>query len=271
MGLSRKTLAVAVVLAACALAQEPTAQITGLITDASGAVIPAARINLVNGGTGMRYEAESNESGNYAFSNLPIGTYQMSVQKGGFSTATRNNITLVVSQIARLDFTLAVGNASETVEITATAPLLESSTASVGQLVETRAVSDLPLNGRNFLQLAKLSTGVLEPKQGDRATAGGSFIANGVRAQLNNFMLDGVDNNAKIVDQQNSSPVVIQPSVDSIQEFRVETNNYSAEYGYSAGGVVNAIVKSGTNQLHGDAFEFLRNSALDARNYFATA
>jgi len=254
-----------------AAAQEPTAQITGIITDSTGAVIPGARITLVNTGTGMRYEAESNESGNYAFSNLPIGTYQITVQKTGFSTAARGGITLVVSQIARLDFTLAVGNASETVEIKAAAPLLESSTASVGQLIETRAVSDLPLNGRNFLQLAKLSTGVLEPKQGDRATAGGSFIANGVRAQLNNFMLDGVDNNAKIVDQQNSSPVVIQPSVDAIQEFRVETNNYSAQYGYSAGAVVNAIVKSGTNAIHGGAFEFARNSALDARNYFATA
>ena len=112
--------------------------------------------------------------------------------------------------------------------------------------------------------------GVTEPKPGDRAVSGGSFIANGVRAQLNNFLLDGVDNNAKIVDQQNSSPVVIQPSIDAVQEFRVETDNYSAEYGYSAGAVVNATIKSGTNRMHGDVFEFLRNDDLDARNFFAT-
>ena len=112
---------------------------------------------------------------------------------------------------------------------------------------------------------------MLEPKPGDRNAAGGSFIANGVRAQLNNFLLDGVDNNSKIVDQQNSSPVVVQPSVDAVLEFKVETNNYSAEYGYSAGAVVNATIKGGTNQLHGGIFEFVRNDLLDARNYFATS
>jgi hypothetical protein len=253
------------------LAQEPTAQITGLITDPTGGAVPTARIELVNSGTGLRYEAQSNDSGNYVYSNLPTGTYQVTVHKDGFSAVTRSGIVLAVSQVARLDFTLQLGSTTQTVEIHGTAPLLENSTASLGQLVEARAVSDLPLNGRNFLQLAKLSTGVLEPKQGDRASTGGSFIANGVRAQLNNFLLDGVDNNAKIVDQQNSSPVVIQPSVDAVQEFRVETNNYSAEYGYSAGAVVNAVIKGGTNALHGTAFEFVRNSAMDARNYFATA
>src|SRR5207253_705239 len=156
-------------------------------------------------------------------------------------------------------------------EVTGAAPLLEGDTASNGQLIATRPINDLPLNGRNFLQLAKLSIGVTEPKPGDRAAAGGSFIANGVRAQLNNFQLDGADNNARIVDQQNSSPVVIQPSIDALEEFRVETNNYSAEYGYSAGAVVNARIKSGGNRLRGDVFEFLRNNALDARNYFAAA
>ncbi|HEY3940507.1 MAG TPA: hypothetical protein VGL97_23970, partial [Bryobacteraceae bacterium] len=175
-----------------------------------------------------------------------------------------------VSQVARIDFTLKVGSTREMVEVKATTPLLDSATASLGQVIETRAVSDLPLNGRNFLQLAKLSTGVLAPKPGDRNAAGGSFIANGVRAQLNNFLLDGVDNNSKVLDQQNSSPVAVQPSVDAVQEFKVETNNYSAEYGYSAGAVVNATLKGGGNQIHGDAFEFVRNNVFDARNYFAS-
>lgn len=253
-----------------AFAQEPTAQITGIVTDSSGASVPGARIQVMNLSTGVHWEAESNDSGNYVFANLPPGDYRITIQKQGFSTLTRGGINLVVSQVARLDFPLSIGTTSESIEIKAAAPLLESSTASVGQVIETKAVSDLPLNGRNFLQLAKLSAGVLEPKQGDRESAGGSFIANGVRAQLNNFLLDGVDNNSKIVDQQSSSPVVIQPSVDALQEFRVETNNYSAQYGYSAGAVVNATIKGGTNQFHGDVFEFLRNDALDARDYFTT-
>lgn len=252
-------------------AQTPNASITGIVTDETGAVVPGAHIVIADSNTGVQSEATSNDTGNYVIANLRPGTYKITAEKQGFSTATRSGITLEVSQVARLDFSLRVGATSEQVEISARAPIIEASTASIGQTIENKAVTDLPLNGRNYLQLAKLSAGVLEPKQGDRAAAGGSFIANGVRAQLNNFQLDGVDNNAKIVDQQNSSPTSIQPSVDAIQEFRVETNNYSAEYGYSAGAVVNATLKSGTNHLHGDVYEFLRNSDLDARNYFATA
>ncbi len=267
----RIDLAVLLALAMVAglLAQQPTAQITGLISDSTGAVIPGAQIRALNTATGLHWEAASNESGNYSVANLPPGDYQITVTHTGFTTVNQSGISLGVSQVARLDFSLAVGSTSDSVEIKGTPPLLESSSASVGQLIETRAVSDLPLNGRNYLQLAKLSTGVLEPKPGDRNAAGGSFIANGVRAQLNNFLLDGVDNNSKIVDQQNSSPVAVQPSVDAIQEFKVETNNYSAEYGYSAGAVVNATIKGGTNRLHGGLFEFVRNDIIDARNYFA--
>ncbi|MGH9620757.1 MAG: hypothetical protein ACRD45_13780, partial [Bryobacteraceae bacterium] len=156
------------------------------------------------------------------------------------------------------------------IEVSAATPPLETQTASLGQVVNTKSIEDLPLNGRNFLQLAKLATGVFNPKPGDRTAAGGGFVANGVRSQLNNYMLDGVDNNEKIVDQQSSSPVTIQPSVDALQEFKVETNNFSAQYGYSAGAVVNAVIKSGTNRFHGDAFEFIRNDAFDARDYFSS-
>jgi hypothetical protein len=256
-------------LAPFAVAQLPTAQITGLITDETGAMVAGAEIQVQNVATGLHWQTTSNEAGNYVFSVLPPGNYRITVRKTGFDTTTRGGIELVVSQIARLDFALKVGSTQEVIEVTATAPLLENSTASLGQLIDTRGVAELPLNGRNYLQLAKLSAGVLEPKPGDRNAAGGSFIANGVRAQLNNFLLDGVDNNSKVVDQQNSSPVVIQPSVDAVQEFKVETNNYSAEYGYSAGAVVNATIKGGTNALHGGAFEFLRNDFFDARNYFS--
>ena len=251
------------------LAQEPTAQITGLVSDPSGASIPGAALDVQNTATGVHAKTTSNASGNYVLANLAPGPYRITATKDGFEKVERTGITLTVSQTARLDFSLKVGSTSETVEVNSTAPLLQSSSASINQVIDSKTVVDLPLNGRNFLQLAKLSAGVLNPKPGDRAAAGGSFVANGVRAQLNNFQLDGIDNNAKIVDQQNSSPVTIQPSVDALQEFTVETNNFSAEYGYSAGAVVNATIKSGTNKIHGDAFEFIRNDFLDARDYFA--
>src|SRR4051794_11803435 len=170
----------AVLLATALFGQQPTAEVTGIVSDASGASVPAAQIRLTNTATGIRWDAQSNESGNYTFSNLPPGPYEITVTREGFNTLNRRNINLVISQVARIDFTLNIGSTSESIDIKATAPLLESSTASVGQLIETRAVSDLPLNGRNFLQLAKLSTGVLEAKPGDRNAAGGSFIANGV-------------------------------------------------------------------------------------------
>ncbi len=248
--------------------QQPTAQITGIITDASGAVVDGASVEVSNLTTGVSQKTVSNASGNYLFPVLNPGTYNLTVEKPGFETVTRTGIELTVSQVARFDFALQVGATKQSIVVNATAPPLDASTAAIGQLVDTKQIEGLPLNGRNFLQLAQLSIGVHPPKPGDRTTLGGSFNANGVRSQLNNFMLDGVDNNEKIVDQQSSSPVVIQPSVDALQEFRVETNNFSAQYGYSAGAVVNATIKSGTNRLHGDAYEFLRNNVFDARSFF---
>jgi hypothetical protein len=257
-------------LALTAAAQLPTAKITGIVTDTTGANVVGADVEAQNTATGIVSKTVTNESGDYTFPVLSPGHYALLVRKAGFESINRSGIELVVSQVARIDFSLKVGSTQETVEVKAAIPLLDNATASLGQVIDTRAVSDLPLNGRNFLQLAKLSTGVLETKQGDRTKDGGGFIANGVRAQLNNFLLDGVDNNSKVLDQQNSSPVAVQPSVDAVQEFKVETNNYSAEYGYSAGAVVNASLKGGGNQIHGDAFEFLRNNVFDARNYFAS-
>ncbi|HZQ53615.1 MAG TPA: carboxypeptidase regulatory-like domain-containing protein [Bryobacteraceae bacterium] len=251
--------------------QQPTAQITGLVTDPTNAPVPGATIDVVNTATGVVAHTSSNDSGNYLFPVLNPGTYNITVHKEGFDQITRNGIELVVSQIARVDFKLQVGSTTQSIEVSAAAPALESSSASLGQVIDTKPIEDLPLNGRNFLQLARLSIGVLGPKPGDRTASGGSFVANGVRSQLNNFMLDGVDNNEKIVDQQSSSPVVIQPSVDALQEFKVETNNFSAQYGYSAGAVVNATIKSGTNQFHGVAYEFLRNDFFDARSFFLPA
>ncbi len=249
-------------------AQLATAQVTGLITDPTGAAVPNAQVEVTNVETGTYWQTTSNDSGYYTISLLPPGNYRLAVRMAGFKSINRSGVILDVAQLARIDFTLEVGGVTETVEITATAPLLESQSASLGQVVDTRTINDLPLNGRNYLQLAQLSPGVLEPSRGDRTAASGGFVANGVRAQLTNFNLDGADNNSRIVDIQNLSYAVIQPSVDAIREFKLETSNYSAEYGYSAGAVVNAAIKSGTNHVHGSVFEFLRNNHLDARDFF---
>ena len=266
----RRFVSTLILLSLTAVAQLPTAKVTGLVTDSTGAAVNGADVEAQNTATGIVLKTVTNDSGDYTFPVLTPGVYSVAVRKTGFESINRTGIELVVSQIARIDFQLKVGSTQQTVEVKAAVPLLDNATASLGQVIDTKAVAELPLNGRNFLQLAKLSTGVLETKSGDRTTAGGGFIANGVRAQLNNFLLDGVDNNSKVLDQQNSSPVAVQPSVDAVQEFKVETNNYSAEYGYSAGAVVNASLKGGGNQIHGDAFEFLRNNVFDARNYFAS-
>ena len=248
--------------------QNPTAQLSGTVSDASGATIPSAIVQITRTETGVAQQTTTNADGQYVFPVLQPGEYQVGFRKEGFTQLRRSGLVLDVSQTGRLDVQLQVGSARQSAEVRDALPALETDSASNGQTIQTQAVNDLPLNGRNFLQLAKLAPGVLPPKPGDRGAGGGSFIANGVRAQVNNYMLDGIDNNTKIVDLQNSSPVVIQPSVDALQEFRIETNNYSAQYGYSAGAVVNATIKSGTNAIHGDAFEFIRNSDVDARNFF---
>lgn len=258
-------------LAATLVAQTPTGQLTGLIADPSGAVVAKANVDVMNTGTGIHWRAVTNESGYYTVPLLPPGQYSITVRVTGFKTATRSNITLAVAATERIDFQLQVGQTNETVEVTAAPPLLESETAALGQVVQTRAINDLPLNGRNYLELAKLTAGVSEAQSSDVGGPGGSFVANGVRAQLNNFNLDGADNNTRIVDIQNQDYEVVRPSVDALEEFKVETSNYSAEYGYSAGAVVNATLKSGTNRYHGDVFEFLRNDHLDARDYFLPA
>lgn len=268
----RLAFAFALLLLPC-WAQE-TAEITGRIVDSSGSVVPNVAVEIRDVNTNARWNVSTNAEGYYAQALLPPANYSVTVRMSGFKQEVRN-VTLEVQQVARLDFTLQVGAVSETIEVIAAQPMLESSNASVGQVMETQAIADLPLNGRNYLDLAKLTIGVTEPSgndqsgtAGDRAKNGGSFVANGTRSDMNNFILDGIDNNAKIPDLSNNTNVVIQPSVDALMEFKVETNTYSAEYGHSAGAVVNATIRSGTNTIHGSAFEFIRNDAVDARNFY---
>ena len=262
------TLALLAFLALPAPAAAQTAQIVGTVTDSSKAVVPGATITVVNVDTNDARVAVSNGLGQYSVPFLPSGRYNVRTELTGFQIVRRDGIVLETDQEVRVDVTLPAGDLTEEVVVIGT-PVLASDTSSVGQVVTAKAIADLPLNGRNFLQLARLATGVLEAPSGDRAAAGGAFVANGSRAVLNSFMLDGVDNNARIVDQQNSSNVVSQPSVDALAEFSIQTNNFSAEYGQAAGAIVNATIKSGTNRFNGTAFEFLRNDAFDARNPFA--
>ena len=270
--LRRFSFAISLFLLPC-WAQE-TSEITGRIVDASGSVAPGAAVEIRQVSTDVKWDVKTNEDGYYTQALLPPSDYRVTVRLAGFKQDVRN-VTLEVEQVARLDFTLQVGSLTETIQVMATTPLLESSNASIGQVVETQAIADLPLNGRNYLDLAKLSIGTTEPSgigtsgtSGDRAKTGGAFIANGTRSDQNNFILDGIDNNAKIADLSNNTNVVIQPSVDALGEFKVETNTYSPEYGHSAGAVLSATTKTGTNKIHGSAFEFLRNDAVDARNFF---
>jgi len=260
------TLTLSALLTTTAYAQ--TARMTGTVIDSTTAVVPGATVTIVNAESNDKRVAVSNERGQYNVPFLPSGRYTATCELQGFQTIRREGIVLETDQEVRIDFDLQPGAVTESVLVVGT-PVLAADTSSLGQVVTGQTISDLPLNGRNFLQLARLATGVLESAAGDRAAEGGAFVANGARSVLNSFMLDGVDNNARIVDQQNSSNVVSQPSVDALSEFSIQTNNFSAEYGQAAGAVINATIRSGTNRFRGVGFEFLRNDAFDARNPFA--
>lgn len=262
-------LAASLLTITAAAADAQTAQVSGKVADSTGAVVPGATIVATNVDRGEDWTAVSNAQGYYTIPFLPSGRYTLRAELTGFRPASRENVVLETDRQLELDFTLTVGDLTETVDVLAAPPVLATESSSVGQVITGQLISDLPLNGRNFLQLARLATGVLESAGGDRAADGGAFVANGARSTLNSFMLDGVDNNARIVDQQNSSNVVSQPSVDALSEFSIQTNNFSAEHGQAAGAVINATIKSGTNRFRGVVFDFVRNDALDARNPFA--
>ena len=267
---SSLALALGIVLSAVSLqAQVDTGSITGTVTDASGAVVSGAKVTLTNEGTAASLTATTGSDGLYRFSPVRIGTYKIEVSMQGFKTVTETQVTVNVSSNITRNFQLQTGAVSETVEVTSTAPLLQSQDASVGQVVDQKSVNDLPLNGRNFTFLAQLAAGVNSPQADTRGNAStGAFAANGSRPAQNNYMLDGIDNNSDTVDFLNGTNFVVLPPVDAIQEFKVQTTNFSAEFGRSGAAVLNATIKSGTNQFHGSAWEFFRNDALDAADYF---
>jgi len=258
------------------LAQVDTGSLVGTVKDASGAVLANASVTATNTDTGVPTSAKTDVSGNYVITPLHIGRYSVSVESAGFRREIRKDIVLDVQQTIRLDFSLKVGSVSETMEVSGAAPLLETESASLGDVVTSDQVEELPLNGRRYVDLATLTSGVTKVLEGPvdggtppptNGNTGGSFAVNGTRGDQNNFMLDGIDNNSN-----DNGDISILSSVDAVAEFKIQTSNYSAEFGRSGGAVINATTKSGTNQFHGSAWEFLRNEALDAAQYgFGTA
>lgn len=249
-----------------AFSQTDTGAITGVISDSSDAVMPGASITVRNPATGLTYNAESNGAGIYLVSGLPIGNYEMSVRQNGFETVERHGITIDAGTRARIDVRMQVGAMSQITKVTSELPLLQTETSSLSQVVENATIVNMPLNGRNYQQLALLAPGVMPQRTTNAVTDG--FSVNGAQMTQNEFIMDGMDNTNYHYGVVIASNQVMKPSVDAIQEFTVMTHNFSAEFGRAGGGVVVVTTKSGTNQFHGTTFEFLRNDKLDANNFF---
>lgn len=252
-------------------AQSTSSTVTGKITDPSGSIVPAAQISIANEGTGLRHVTTSNDAGSYVLPLLPPGRYRITVQKEGLKPMTRTGIELKVNQVARIDFVLELGAVSEVVEVTGSAPLIEQETSALGQVVDNRKILSLPLNGRMTFRLVNLTPAVLMTP-GSMGQFGDisvgtfddvNFSINGGRAQSNEVMVDGVPSTTGFLNLFTTIP-----SVEATQEFKVQSNSMSAEWGRFGGGVINVSTRGGTNQLHGSLFEFLRNSAFDANEFF---
>ena len=251
-----------------ALAQVDQGTITGLVQDSTGAVVPGAVMTLTNADTGLIQDARSNAGGVFVFSGVPIGHYSVSAGAPGFETTVQQNITLHVGDRVNISMLLKAGSVTETVTVTTAPPLLQDQEASVNQVMDTQTINNTPLAERNWVYLAQLSTGVV-PSYGTRGGGHGDYSANGQRAEQNDFRLDGVDNNVNIVDYMNGALYSVSPPPDALSEFKLDTAAYSAQYGHSAGSVLNVALKSGTNQIHGDVWEYNRNTFFNAENWNA--
>ncbi len=267
-------LALAFLLCGRAQAQFTTASLSGNVLDASGAAVPGAKVGVVNLETGFTQAVITGSTGEYLFPRLPVGSYKLTVEKEGFSTYTQSGIQLAVNQAATQAVTLNVGSIAQQVAVTGDAALVTTDSATVSQVVNQRQIVDLPLDGRQVQQLVFLSAGVTDATShycGSNCE-GGTYPgeqyakANGTFSESINYQMDGVAYNDTYINAN-----LPFPNPDAIQEFSVQGTNMSAEYGNAVGGVVNVVSKSGTNQVHGDVFEFLRNGDMNARNFFAPA
>lgn len=250
-------------------AQNVTATISGIVKDATGAVVPNAAVRATNIGTSASFQTTTNAEGQYAIRTIPVGEYRVEVEAAGFKKYESSGIRLQVDEIARVDPTLTVGGTSESVTVSSEVIPVDTDTATLKNVVDERRIEDLPLNGRNATQLMRLVAGVTSDPRAD-VTSGTTYpgvtpvSVNGSRSNATNYILDGANNN----DHYSNAPNPM-PNPDALQEFSVQTNNFSAEFGRQSGGIVNAITKSGTNEVHGSAFEYVRNQALNAANFFS--
>ena len=249
-------------------AQVDQGTITGVVQDTSGAVIPGADVTLTNTDDGLMLHAKSNGSGVFVFSPIKIGHYTVSASTANFETTVQQNLTLHVSDQLNVNLVLKPGNVSETVTVSSAPPLIQDQEASVNQVMDTQTINNTPLAERNWVYMAQLSTGVV-PSYGTRGGGHGDYSANGQRANQNDFRLDGVDNNVNIVDYMNGALYSVSPPPDALSEFKLDTAAYSAQYGHSAGSVLNVALKSGTNSIHGDVWEYNRNTFFNAENWNA--
>src|SRR5437870_10718247 len=253
--------------AAPAAAQTNTGEISGVVRDSQGGVLPGATVTAEQVETGTKIERVTDERGRYFLPSLRVGTYVVTAELAGFRRVLRSGVVVQIGQKLALDFSLDVGGLTEEVKVTADAPLLQTTNAEISDVIENRVVTQLPLNGRNFLALAQLSDAVVIPPGGTRGEAlqqaGPLPNVGGQRSGHNIYLLDGV----KVTDELFNN-LVINPSVDSIQEFKIQKSQYPAEFGGKASALINVATRGGTNALHGDLFEFLRHDMFDARNYF---
>src|SRR2546423_8169353 len=271
MRLSLPSLVLVVIALTPALSfgQSATATLTGTVKDTSGAILPGVTIAARNTATNELRTTVSGADGLYRLSSLPRGPYEIKGELEGFKTVARAGITVTVGDTVRVDMVLEVGAVAETVQVTGQAPLINVEEGRVSYLVDEKRVAELPLNGRNAFQLMELQPGA-SANPGNAVlggTAGGNTaFLNGQSNRANNFLLDGTDNN----DQFTAGRTAVNPNVDLIQEFRLSTNNFSAEFGRNSASAVNVVTKSGSNALHGTVYEFVRNDAVDAKSIFAT-
>ena len=253
-------------LPATARAQFDTATVLGLVTDPSGAAVPGALVTLRQDATGLVATTTTDAEGAFQFLTVRVGTYTLEASLDGFTTAVVKDVEVTVNARQRVNLALSVGGIGETVQVVGAAKLLESDSSDRGQVIRHEQIVNLPLNGRAYADLALLSPGVRSSSISSSRDA--SFNVNGLRSALNNFTLDGLDNNSYGTSNQGFSNQVVQVTPDAVEEFKVQTNNFSAEFGRAGGAVINATFRSGTNGLHGTAWEFNRNTALNAVGFF---
>ncbi len=267
LALSAKALFFLFCCVSAVLAQS-TGGIQGTVTDATGAVIPNAAITVSSASTGQKQTFKTDDAGLYAAPSLPPGNYSVEVKAPGLQTTTASNVIVAVGTTARQDFALSVASASQTVEIQASTPVIETTSASLGTVVNQKTVQEIPLNGRHFVDLALLVPGTVTPPQNGfltsplRGQGTSSFNSAGGREDTVNFMINGVNMN-----DISQNQITFQPTVNTVEEFKIDNSTFSAEYGRNSGSIVNIATRAGTNQIHGEAYDYLRNNALDARNY----